>query len=125
MLAFLVNLLGGDTFYAHSICLTNDPMMIWAYVASDLTIWLSYMTISITLLLYLSKKLHNVVRLSYNLFAAFIMLCGMTHLTDTMVLFSGLYRLDLMVRIATAVVSAGTALQMMSQLYHHYRYARS
>lgn len=124
MLDFFIKLFGGDTYYAHAICLTNDPVMVWSYVVSDITIWLSYMTISGTLLLYLMLNRKN-VHLSFYLFASFIMLCGMTHLTNAMVLFSGLYRLDLMVRIATAVVSAGTAIQMLSQLYYSNRDAAS
>lgn len=119
MLDFIVKLLGGDTYFAHSICLTNDPVLIWTYALSDLTIWLSYMLISGTLLLYLLLNRTN-VRLSFYLFAAFIMLCGLTHLTDTIVLFSGIYRLDIMVRIATAIVSGATAIQMIAQLISTY-----
>jgi len=44
------------------------------------------------------------------IFGMFIFLCGLTHLTDVFVLFSGVYRLDILVRAATAGVSVLAAL---------------
>ena len=44
------------------------------------------------------------------IFGMFIFLCGLTHLTDVLVLFSGVYRLDVLVRAATAGVSVMAAM---------------
>ncbi len=42
-------------------------------------------------------------------FGAFIFLCGLSHLTMVLTLFSGVYRLDIIVRAAMAAVSVVTA----------------
>lgn len=108
MTDWLGRFFGANVYLEHQLCLLGDQVLLWAYTVSDLTIWLSYMTIGVTLVFYrLKPDIHR--SLSFSLFAAFIILCGLTHLTETLTLFSGVYRLDVMVRIATAAVSAVTA----------------
>ena len=115
MISALLSALGADRYYPHAICLSYDPLMLSAYSIINLIIWASYMVIGAALLIY---RLHRIriTRLSFNLFAAFIILCGLTHLTDAVTLYSGLYRLDLLARIATAVVSAATAFHMIQRV---------
>jgi hypothetical protein len=115
MISALFSALGSDRYYPHAICLAWDPLMLWCYTIFNLGIWASYMVIGGALVIY---RMHDmrVTRLSFDLFAGFIVLCGLTHLTDAVTLYSGLYRLDLLARVATTVVSAATAVHMIRRL---------
>ena len=126
MISVILSALGAGRYYPHAICLTYDPLMLWAYSVLDLSIWMAYTTIGIGLIFYRIRGL-RATRLSFDLFAGFIITCGMTHLTDVATLFSGLYRLDVMMRIATAVVSVTTAIHVVLRLVGlggEYRHAR-
>lgn len=104
----IVGFLGGDTYYRHAICLTNDPAIIVLYVLGDLTVWASYMVIGLSLGLTFSGSM-RLSRTATVLFGAFIFLCGLTHLTKTLTMFAGVYYLDLATVLVTASVSAVTA----------------
>lgn len=82
--------------------------MLWMYTIADLTIWLSYLCIGAGLLWARQRHIRP-QPVAFTLFASFIVLCGLSHLTKTLTLASGIYRLDLMVVIATAAVSVITA----------------
>jgi hypothetical protein len=99
---------GASIYYQHAICLTNDPVIMTLYVASDLTIFLSYTLIGVSLLIHSRHTIRLSTR-ALGLYGAFIFLCGITHLTKTVTLFSGIYRVDVLVVAATAAVSAMTA----------------
>lgn len=104
----IANFLGAERYSQHSLCLTNDPLMLIAYVGSDMTIFFSYMVLGLSLLL----RRNHVIQLGSQavlLYGTFIFLCGLTHLTSTIVLFSGVYRLDVGIKALTASVSAVTA----------------
>ncbi len=113
-MADIASMFGAGRYAEHAICLTNDPIMVWSYVTSDLVIWMSYMVIAGTLIWQRAHQV-SMAPVSFSLFAAFIALCGITHLTDVLVIFSGVYRLDLMWRVATAVISAGVAAHHLVQ----------
>ena len=115
MISTVLSALGAGRYYPHAICLIYDPLMLWAYSVLDLSIGAAYMTIGIGLILYRIRGI-RVTRLSFDLFAGFIITCAMTHLTDVVTLFSGLYRLDLMMRIATAIISVATAAHVVRRL---------
>jgi len=104
----LADFFGADRYEQHALCLTNDPVMVWPYIVSGLAIGISYMTISTILLLARRRGLQP-QPVAFVLFAAFILLCGLTHLTGVLTLFYGVYRLDVLVHVATASVSAFTA----------------
>lgn len=104
----LANILGADRYSQHSICLTNDPLMIFLFTFGDLTIWGSYMVIGIALL---SKRV-NTMTLSpaaLVLYGSFIFLCGLSHFAHVLTLFSGIYRLEVVIIATTAAVSVVTA----------------
>lgn len=105
----VLNFFGAERYSQHSICLTNDSLMIFLYVLSDMLIYASYFVIGIALMI--TGSLPSAT-LPYRrlIFGMFIFLCGLTHLTDVLVLFSGVYRLDVLVRAATAGVSVIAAL---------------
>src|SRR5918992_1452378 len=100
----LLNFFGAERYSQHSICLTNDSLMIFLYVVSDLVIFAAYFVIGIALLMT-GRLPSTTLPYRRTIFGMFIFLCGLTHLTDVLVLFSGVYRLDVLVRAATAGVS--------------------
>lgn len=117
ILNWLYDLSGANIFYAHAICLTNDPILMTLYVAGDLTTFASYMVIGGTLLVH---RVHTMrfTTAALVLYGAFIALCGLSHLTKTLTLFVGMYRLDILVVAAMASVSAVTAGYTICNIRH-------
>ena len=111
LLTEILNFFGAERYSQHSICLTNDPLMIFLYVLSDLTTFASFMTIGLCLLVNPRAATIGMSRPSMRiLFGLFIFLCGLTHLTSVVTMFYGVYRLDILVRAAMGAVSAVTAI---------------
>lgn len=109
----ILNFFGAERYSQHAICLTNDPVMIFLYVLSDLSTFASYFAIGLSLLIVPQvppERIRPAMRL---LFGAFIFLCGLSHLTSVITLFSGVYRLDILVRAAMAAVSVVTAVTVV------------
>lgn len=99
---------GASHYYEHAICLTNDPFLMALYIGGDLITWMSYMAIGGVLLW--RRELTVVLQGSAVwLYGSFIVLCGLSHLTKTMTLFVGAYRVDIVVVVAMAAVSGLTA----------------
>lgn len=111
----VLDLLGASRYAQHAICLTNDPLIMTVFVAGDLVTFASYFTIGLTLMLYHNRvvKFTGQARLLYG---AFIFLCGLSHLTETLTMFVGIYRLDVVVTAAMAGVSAATAIVTASEM---------
>ncbi|MBD0288176.1 MAG: PAS domain-containing protein, partial [Flavisolibacter sp.] len=86
----------------------------WFYIISDLLIWSAYFAIPLIILKFISNKVNaRFVRL-YFLFAAFILVCGSTHLLDAITFwFPAYYRLNALVRFITGVVSWATVFQLI------------
>jgi hypothetical protein len=108
LLHWLYDATGAGIYYQHAVCLTNDPIIMTLYIAGDLTVWVSYIVIGFCL--FIARK--HTMRFStqaLSLYAAFIFMCGLSHLTKTMMLFVGAYRIDVIVVAMTAAVSAITA----------------
>ncbi|MEM9896741.1 MAG: PAS domain S-box protein [Bacteroidota bacterium] len=85
----------------------------WAYILSDFTIFLAYLSITIILLFYLRKKrvqLEKSLQAVLLLFSAFIFLCGITHLIDAILFWEPIYRLSGFTKGITSLFSLGTAL---------------
>src|SRR5450432_1534964 len=81
----------------------------WLYILSDLTIWVAYFLIPIIILNYLGRKKNGIkFQKVYLLFAAFILLCGTTHLLYAMMFWIPMYRLNALVRFFTGVISMST-----------------
>src|SRR5690349_15418827 len=93
---------------AHGLCLLWDPWLIRSYVVSDLAIAVAYFTIPIYLLAFARRRRDLAIRPILLLFAAFILLCGSTHVLDVVTLWQPAYGLQILVLAATALVSIGT-----------------
>jgi hypothetical protein len=105
----LLNFFGAERYSQHAICLTNDPVMIFLYVLADLSTFAAYFAIGISLLVIRQVPRTRIRPSMRLLFGSFIFLCGLSHLTSVVTLFTGVYRLDILIRAAMAAVSVITA----------------
>jgi hypothetical protein len=108
--------LGAERYSQHAICLTNDPIMLILYVSAYGATALSYFTIGWVLV---SRRVHIVelTPTAYVLYGSFIVLCGLAHSVDVLVLFTGVYRLHVVVLVAMATVSSVTAALTVYSVY--------
>src|SRR5579862_8856922 len=100
----------------HGYCLLWDPGLIWTYAASDIGIGTAYFTIPAALAVFVRRRRDVVFRPIFWLFAAFILLCGLTHWLDVLTLWVPAYGLQAIVKGLTAIVSLVTAVALWSQM---------
>lgn len=97
-------------YMPHGMCFAWEPSILWTSIASDLLIATSYFSIPIAILLFFFRKPIKSYRLLFWLFAAFIFLCGLTHLFSIFTIFNGYYGFHALIKAATAVISFATAI---------------
>lgn len=107
-------LLDYASYMPHGYCLFWQPWLVVLYAGSDLLIFLSYSAIPIALLMFLHQRPDLRYRKLLALFAAFIMLCGLTHLISIITLWVPIYPLHGLVKLFTGIVSATTAVVLFS-----------
>jgi signal transduction histidine kinase len=102
-----------NKFLPHSYCYLYDKNLIALHVGSDTAIWLSYVSISVTLA-YLVYRSRQEIPFSWMIlaFGTFIIACGFTHLMEVVVLWKPLYWLSGDVKLLTAVASVITAITL-------------
>lgn len=99
-----------DGFIPRAICGNWSVWMICTYVISDIILGVAYLVIPIPLFLFWKKKRYGVPYPSiYLLFAAFIFLCGLSHLCDALMFFWPVYQFTLLVLVLAALVSITTS----------------
>src|SRR5436309_1550711 len=103
---FFKNLFAADKWPARWHCGEWTSFHGWLYILSDLSIWIAYFLIPLIILNYVSRKKSGIkFQMVYLLFAAFILLCGMTHFLDVMMFWVPMYRLNALVRFFTGCAS--------------------
>ncbi len=98
-----------SAFSPHGFCLLWEPGLIWLHASSDALTALAYLSIPIALLVFLRRRKDVSFGWMGWLFAAFILLCGATHVMGLVTLWSPLYWLQGGIKFATALVSVATA----------------
>ena len=93
----------------HGYCLVWNPALLWLQAASDGLIGLSYYSIPVALVYFVARRRDIAFGWIFSLFAAFILLCGTTHLVEIWTLWHPAYVAQGMLKAVTAVVSLGTA----------------
>ena len=89
------------------------PELVWMHVLSDLIIALAYFSIPVTIMFFVSRSGRSLPYVwIFRMFAAFIFLCGMTHLIDVIAVWRPIYYFQGIVKILTAAVSLATAVMM-------------
>lgn len=103
--------LGGATgLMPHGVCFLLRPDLILLHVTADVLIALAYFSIPITLVYFAMKKDQIPFKSVLGLFAAFITLCGLTHVFGMVTIWYPVYYLEGVVKILTAMVSVATAI---------------
>ncbi|MBT8422348.1 MAG: hypothetical protein KJP03_04435 [Gammaproteobacteria bacterium] len=96
-------------FMPHGVCYMWDPAILWTNVISDSLIALAYFSIPGAILYFLRRRTDISLAVVGWLFAAFIVLCGTTHLVGIWTIWNGDYGVQGLVKAATAMVSVLTA----------------
>jgi PAS domain S-box-containing protein len=98
-------------FMPHGMCLLWRPWLMALHIASDAAIAGSYLAIPVTIAWFVRKRtdLEQSHRALALLFAAFITLCGLTHVASIVVLWQPVYVYEAWLKAATAGVSLATA----------------
>ena len=109
-------LFGGSDLAPHGYCLLWEPGLVWLYAISDTVIGLAYFSIPLALVVIGRRRGDLVFRPMLWLFAAFILLCGATHLLDVVTLWTPLYGLLGGVKALTAIASAATGFALWRML---------
>lgn len=95
-------------YMAHGLCLMWEPWLITLFVGSDLLIFAAYFLIPVALLRVLRARPDVQLGGLPRLFAAFILLCGLTHLVAVVTLWVPIYEVQGAFKLATALVSMAT-----------------
>lgn len=108
LMEFITKLFGSE-FMPHGHCYLWDPVILWISTVSSFLIGLSYTIIPILLAILIVKRTEVPFPLAFWLFGAIISLCGLGHYFDIYTTWNGAYRLEAVIKAATAVVSLSTA----------------
>ncbi|MBO6865291.1 MAG: hypothetical protein JJ878_21900, partial [Alphaproteobacteria bacterium] len=104
----------------HGVCFAWRPDLVFAHAGADLMITVAYLAIPIAL--YKLVRARADIQFGWVLytFAAFILLCGLTHAVNMYVLWEPNYAFQALVKLATAIVSIATAVlvwRILPKLY--------
>ena len=97
-------------YMAHGYCLLWKPWLIAAHAGSDGLIALSYFAISFAIWLFIRRRKELELRPLAFMFAAFIFLCGCTHLIQGATLWWPIYETQAYAKLLTAAISVATAI---------------
>lgn len=113
MFEYLTNLFSTSTFAPHGFCYLWRPDILWLNVGSDLLIGIAYFTIPVILLYFLRRAKILPYPWVIALFAAFIVLCGVTHFVAIWAVWQPVYMLQGVLKLVTAIVSIITAILLI------------
>lgn len=103
-------------FIPHGHCYLWKSNLVGLHLISDLLIALSYYSIPITLVYFVSKRKDLPFSSIFLLFATFIISCGTTHLIEIWTLWHPTYWISGAVKAITALISLYTAIELVSLL---------
>ncbi len=109
MFDFIQRFFSNEDFMPHGMCFLWQPEMVALHVVSDAIIAIAYFTIPVFLYTFARKKKGVAHIYVFHLFAAFILLCGITHLMGIWVLWNPDYGLQGVLKLVTGLVSVVTA----------------
>ncbi|MGE3320506.1 MAG: sensor histidine kinase [Candidatus Berkiella sp.] len=89
------------------------PAIGWTHIISDFLIFFAYLCIPVSLLYYQHKIKAIEINYLFYLFAAFIFLCGATHLIEVIIFWKPIYNFAGLVKLLTAMVSLATLLAII------------
>lgn len=109
-----------EMFMPHGMCFLWLPELMALHIISDALIALSYFSIPFAILRFVRGRddLEPRHRQMALLFAAFIALCGLTHVLSIYVLWVPVYVFEGWLKAVTAIVSVATAIILMKLVPH-------
>ena len=116
MQAVLEYLFGAASFVPHGYCLLWRPDLLAIHAVSDVVTAVAYFSIPAALFVLLRRRADLSFRWIFVLFIAFIFACGATHVLDLITMWQPVYGLQGLVKAATAIVSATTAIMLWPML---------
>lgn len=102
----------GSYLPPHGYCLLWQPELLWTHILADATIAAAYFSIPIALVLLVRRRRDLEFGWVFWCFATFIMACGLTHVMGIWTLYQGVYGLEAVVKVLTALASIATALAL-------------
>ncbi|SDF43225.1 MULTISPECIES: sensor histidine kinase [Thalassobaculum] len=108
-----------DDMTPHGYCLLWDPVLIWSHVLADVGIAAAYLSIPAALAIIARRRPDLNPNGILYFFAAFIILCAITHLFGLVTLWVPAYSAEAVSKVMTAIVSVATAVlvwQMLSTI---------
>ncbi len=113
MLENFHNFLTPISFIPHGHCYLWQPGLVWLHILSDSLIALSYYSIPLTLLYFVRKREDLPFNWIFQLFGAFIIACGTTHLMEIWTLWHPIYWVSGALKAITAMISVYTAAMLV------------
>lgn len=108
LLEFIERLFTAD-FMPHGHCFFWRKDLLWLHVLSDAVIAVSYYAIPMVIIYFVLKRRDIPFHWIFLMFGAFIVACGTTHLMSIVTMWNGAYRIEGVIKLLTAVISAITA----------------
>ena len=97
------------SYMAHGYCLLWKPWLVILHALSDILIFGAYFAIPVAIWVFIKKRPTLPLQNLGWLFAAFILLCGLTHLVNLVTLWWPIYETQGVLKLITALVSVATA----------------
>jgi PAS domain S-box-containing protein len=112
-LEFLKWLVGPSGFMPHGYCYRWVPGLVWLHGISDSLIFLSYMSIPVTLMYIVRRRKDLPFNWIFVCFGIFIVACGLTHAMEVWNLWHAMYWLAGLIKAVTAAASVATAVLLV------------
>lgn len=91
----------------HRVCYLDDPTLVWGMAITDLCFFIAYTGITVWLVRMAMSREANGTKAIQLIFAAFISLCGLTHLFGAVTLWWPIFYPELITNTLGAAVSLG------------------
>ncbi|WP_439814170.1 sensor histidine kinase [Zavarzinia sp. CC-PAN008] len=108
-MAILEWLLSPEGLTPHGYCLSWTPGLIWLHAGADALIGLAYFSIPLAIAAFVARRKDLKYSWVANLFVAFILACGTTHILAILTLWIPAYGFEAVVKVVTAGLSVATA----------------
>lgn len=109
----LLDILGSDRYTPWSVCLADDKASVFFYTLTNTLAMISYIIIGSVIFFRWAYNNSSPIMYRHSLaplYGAFIFLCGIARLTQTLTLHLGIYRLDIFVSASMTGVALAAAI---------------
>ena len=113
---FLKNLFDDSNFMPRWKCGMWNKSTGWVYILSDINIGISYLAIPIMMFFFVRKRKDVPFQRVFLLFSLFIIFCGLSHITDAVLFWTPVYRLNALILFVTALISTITVIALYKVL---------